>query len=101
MDHREASRKFFEKYTELRKERLRCIRERAKGDLGMDIDIADVTPEDAAARIELDIKSTESNLAITMDTTASTTNMADDENPPPPIEDKENTMDIPEPPKES
>lgn len=87
------------KYKELRAERFRCIKERAKQDLGLDLDLGELEREDTEERIECDVTAKESSMAVTFESSASSDEKEAVEGQPPPPESQENAMEVPEPPK--
>ena len=86
---------------ELRAERLRCIKDRVKGNLGVDLDKFDNENE----AMEMDLKATESKIAITVEAPSDKDiDMVEGEaesNPPPPVENGDDAMTVPEPPEQS
>ena len=102
-DHKEVSRKYYEKYKELRAERFRCIKQRAKEDLGLDLDMKDLEREDTEERITLDITTSDSGVAVMVDAATSEESEAGaggENQAPPPIENEANAMEVPEAPEQ-
>eukprot|EP00794_Sanderia_malayensis_P019576 gene19576-21507_t len=104
-DHKESTRLFNEKYAQLRHERLRCIREVIKGDPAMESEIGklDVVETDQAD-IELDVKTSQSSIAVATETTEPANEAENDDNDnfiPPPVENNDDTTKVPEPPVQS
>ena len=100
-DHKDVSRKYYEKYKELRAERFRCIKQRAKEDLGIDLDMKDLEREDTEERITLDITTSDSGVAVMVDAATSEGSEADGEDQaPPPIDNEANAMEVPEAPEQ-
>ena len=95
------SRQYYDKYKNLRAERFRCIKERAKKDLDIDLDMGELEREDTEERITSDVTAKDSGMALTVEVAAagSEDNDGGDEKPPPPPESQENAMDVPEPPE--
>ena len=95
------SRRFHLKYKELRAERFRCIKERAKADLGLDLDLGELEREDTEEMIACDVTAKDSGMALTVDVAALADENEAIEGQPPPPESHENAMEVPEPPEKS
>lgn len=100
-DHKDVSRRFHLKYKELRAERFRCIKERAKADLGLDLDLGELEREDTEEMIACDVTAKDSGMALTVDVAALADENEAIEGQPPPPESHENAMEVPEPPEKN
>ena len=102
-DHKGVSKQYYDKFKDLRAERFRCIKERAKNDLDIDLDLGELEREDTEETLTGNLFATESDMALTVDVTAAGSD--DGENgeakPPPPPESQDNAMEVPELPEQS
>jgi len=106
-DHKKVTRQYYDKYKQLRAERFRCIKERAKQDLNIDLDLGELEREDTEERITSDVTAKDSDMALMVEASAAAAATSeeeekpDEEKPPPPPDSQENAMDIPEPPEKN